>query len=119
MPTGPRTPIGERADLQPHALGPQADRRGQRERVERRHLTDPHGLDPGLLGGDGDLDRLLVGTVEPERHHDADRVAHSIAVSVGWSSSSRPVSSQVAGLTWKCAVAVWASRKRRCSGELS
>jgi len=80
-------PDRERPDPQPHAFGLQADGRGQRESVERRHLADPHRLDRGLLGGDGDLDRLLVGAVEPVRQGDADLADHSIAVSVGWSTS--------------------------------
>lgn len=49
----------------------------------------------------------------------AGTVAYSRSVSVGRPSSMRPVVSHVAGLTWMWAVAVAASRKRRCSGEPS
>ena len=43
-------------------------------------------------------------------------MAQSWVASVGIPSSTRPVSSQVAGATSMCCVAAWASRKRRCSG---
>ena len=110
---------GERPHLQPYPLGLNTDRGGQRERVERRQLSHPNCLDTRRLRQEADLDRLLVGAVEPERQRDAELATHSIVVSVGCPSSSRPVSSHVDGLTWKCAVAVCASRKRRCNGEVS
>ena len=69
--------------------------------------------EPGAPDLERDLQRLLVRPVEPERQHAFDAPAHSVAVSAGCPSRSRPGSSRDAALTWKCAVAVWASRKRR------
>ena len=103
----------DRADLQAHALRAMADGRCQRERVEGRQLADPERAEPGALHLEGDVDRLLVRPVEPERKHGVDPSAHSTAVSASWPSRIRPGSSRDAALTWKWAVAVWASRNRR------
>ena len=77
-------------------------------------LGEEHGLEPERLGAGREPrrgDRLVRGEDrEPEVH------AQSWVASVGIPSSTRPVSSQVAGATSMCCVAAWASRTRRCSG---
>ena len=61
-----------------------------------------------------------AGRAGPRPSGEAGRLAAQIiAVSAGWSSSTPPWISRETGPTWKCAVAVWASRKRRCSGAPS
>jgi len=92
---------------------------GQRERVECRHLADPQPLQTRGAGGLGDFECLQVGPVQPQRQHRFDRRSHSMAASVVWPSRIRPGNSRDASFTWKCAVAVNASRKRRCSGAPS
>ena len=74
---------------------------------------------PAGSAASGDLDRLLVGAVEPERHHDAEpcRSQHPRLGRLVEQQPSRSAP-RSSGLTWKCAVAVCASRKRRCSGEV-
>src|SRR6266516_7298818 len=96
-----------------------ADRGGERDRVERRHLADPQRPQAGSLDLERDVERLFVGTVQPEGQCRFDGEAHSVVASAGWPSRMRPGSSREASLTWKCAVAVCASRKRRWSGALS
>lgn len=111
---------GQRADFQGQVGRPQPYRGRQRERVIGGHLADPEGVEACVGGRQRDLHCFVVGSVKPKRHGDLDvHAAHSIATSLGWSSSTRPDSSREASLTWKWAVAVKASRNRRCSGELS
>ena len=117
--TGLRTPIASGPTLSRMPSPAMADGGCQSERVEGRQLADPERAEPGAPDLEGDVDRLLVRPVEPEREHAVDLAAHSIAVSACWPSRIRPGSSRDAALTWKCAVAVWASRKRRWSGESS
>ncbi len=74
---------------------------------------------PAALGGLGDFECLQVGPVQPQRQHRFDRRPHSMAASVVCPSRMRPGNSRDASFTWKCAVAVNASRKRRCSGAPS
>ena len=74
---------------------------------------------PARVDRGGDVEGLGRGPVEPERQHALDARAHSIEASACWPSRMRPGSSREAALTWKWAVAVWASRKRRCSGASS
>ncbi|VBA36798.1 hypothetical protein LAUMK13_01334 [Mycobacterium innocens] len=111
---------GQRADFQGQVGRPQPDRGRQRERVIGGHLADPEAVEARVGGRLCDFHRFVVGPVKPKRQGDLDVDAvHSIDTSLGWSSSTRPDSSREASLTWKWAVAVKASRNRRCSGELS
>ena len=75
------------------------DRSGQRERVVGGHFANPQRVEPGVAGRQRDVQRLLVGTVQPERQGDFDMSGHSIDTSAGWSSRMRPGSSRDASLT--------------------
>ncbi len=109
----------QRPDRERQAGRAPAHRGGQREGVEALQLADPQALQAGALDRGGDVEGLGRGPVEPERQHALDARAHSIEASACWPSRMRPGSSREAALTWKWAVAVWASRKRRCSGASS
>ena len=117
-----RGPIFSRS---PGACRP--DGGGEREGIERRHLADPHRVEATAPAPATAMSiDLRLRAIQPERRDDLEILdpqagagRHSCAMLVGRSSSRRPAISQLAGLTWKCAVAVWASRKRRCSGESS
>ena len=106
---------GQRADPQSQSRCAVPDRGGQRERVVGGHFADPHRAEPCGTCRQRHPQCLLVGSVQPERQGDFDTSGHSIDTSAGWSSRMRPGSSRDASLTWKCAVAVKASRNRRCS----
>ena len=109
----------QRPDRERQAGRAPAHRGGQREGVEALQLADPQALQAGALDRGGDVEGLGRGPVEPVRQHALDARAHSIEASACWPSRMRPGSSREAALTWKWAVAVWASRKRRCSGASS
>ena len=89
----------QRSELQVQAGHAVPDRGGQRERVVGGHLADPQRVEPGFTRRQRDVQRLLVGPVQPERQGDFDTSGHSIATSAGWSSRTRPGSSRDASLT--------------------
>ena len=76
--TGPRTAIASGPIFSPMRSRLQPDRGGQRERVEGVHLAHPYRLQAGPVGGERDLDRLLVGAVQPERDRHADAGAWAV-----------------------------------------
>ena len=108
----------QRAHLQAQPRGAETDGGGQREPVERGHLADPQRAQARLAGGLRNLERFAAGR-SSQAEGGLDALVHNCAVFVGRPSRSRPGSSREASLTWKWAVAVKASRKRRCSGESS
>ena len=113
-------PHRQRPDAHTQSLGAVADGGGQDPGVEGGHLPHPQRVQPGPLRGQRDGHRLLVGAVEPVGENRLDsRLVHSVVVSTGWSSSTRPSSSREAALTWMWASMVNASRSRRWSGEPS
>ena len=56
---------------------------GQRERVVGGHFANPQCVELGFTGGQRDVQRLLVGSVQPERQGDFDTSGHSIDTSAG------------------------------------
>ena len=117
--TGLRTPMGSGPifSRNPGARTPIAVANAKASK--RRHLADPQPVEARLPSRRGDLKRLLVGPVQPERQHRLDRRPHSIAASAGRSSRMRPgqfarrlVDLEVRGGRVRVAEA-------RCSGEPS
>ena len=118
--TGLRTPIASGPIFSRRPGCAMADGGGQRDGVEGRHLADPQRAQPGAAG-------LAARRRAPRRRAGRARTAarprpRPLTASrcrPAGRAGSRPGSSRDASLTWKCAVAVCASRKRRCSGESS
>ena len=110
----------QRSESQRQAGRAMTDRGGQREGVVGHHLANPQGVQPDIADRSRDVEGFLVGPIQPKRQNSLDPcVAHSVVASARWPSRIRPGSSRDASLTWKWAVAVNASRSRRCNGEVS
>ena len=62
----------ERPDLQREPGDAQADRGRERERVEGRHLAEPHRAEPVALRLERDLEHLLIGAVQPVGRNDLE-----------------------------------------------
>ena len=74
---------GQRSQLQAQAGCAVPDRGGQRERVVGGHFANPQRLESRFTGRQRNVQRLLVGPIEPERQGDFDTSGHSIDTSAG------------------------------------
>ena len=74
---------GQRSELQVQAGHAVPDRGGQREGVVGGHFANPQRVELGFTGRQRDVQRLLVGPVQPERQGDFDTSGHSIDTSAG------------------------------------
>ena len=74
---------GQRSQLQAQAGCAVPDRGGQREGVVGGHFANPQRVESGFTRRQRDVERLLVGPVQPERQGDFDTSGHSIDTSAG------------------------------------